>query len=410
MKRVLSTLLFIVIALSCFAQEMVVINGVVKDLDTKKRLENVNVTLSGHNVGTVTNADGVFSLKVNVNNISKGLLFSHLGYLNTLVSWEEIEKQHCEIIVWMNASSGSLQEVIVYGGEPQLLVKEAIRKIPENYADKSNLFSAFYRETIQKGRRYIGISEAVMDIYKTGYQKRSVNVDRAQILRGRRLMSQKPSDTLAVKVAGGPMSALFLDIAKNGDDLLDASTLYMYEFELEKPVSLDKRMQFVVSFRPAILQEYALYRGKLYIDQQGLFFTRAEFELDMSSKEKVVHSLLYKKPVGLRFNPREVSYLVTYKQQGDRTYLNYVRNVMRFKCDWKKRLFSSQFITTTEIVMVDRKEVEGSNISWRDSYKKQQVFYDIVDEYWVEDFWKDYNIIEPTESLEEAVKKLRKQK
>lgn len=410
MKRVLSTLLFIVIALSCFAQEMVVINGVVKDLDTKKRLENVNVTLSGHNVGTVTNADGVFSLKVNVNNISKGLLFSHLGYLNTLVSWEEIEKQHCEITVWMNASSGSLQEVIVYGGDPQLLVKEAIRKIPENYADKSNLFSAFYRETIQKGRRYIGISEAVMDIYKTGYQKRSVNVDRAQILRGRRLMSQKPSDTLAVKVAGGPMSALFLDIAKNGDDLLDASTLYMYEFELEKPVSLDKRMQFVVSFRPAILQEYALYRGKLYIDQQGLFFTRAEFELDMSSKEKVVHSLLYKKPVGLRFNPREVSYLVTYKQQGDRTYLNYVRNVMRFKCDWKKRLFSSQFITTTEIVMVDRKEVEGSNISWRDSYKKRQVFYDIVDEYWVEDFWKDYNIIEPTESLEEAVKKLRKQK
>lgn len=410
MKRVLSTLLFIVIALSCFAQEMVVINGVVKDLDTKKRLDNVNVTLSGHNVGTVTNADGVFSLKVNVNNISKGLLFSHLGYLNTLVSWEEIEKQHCEITVWMNASSGSLQEVIVYGGDPQLLVKEAIRKIPENYADKSNLFSAFYRETIQKGRRYIGISEAVMDIYKTGYQKRSVNVDRAQILRGRRLMSQKPSDTLAVKVAGGPMSALFLDIAKNGDDLLDASTLYMYEFELEKPVSLDKRMQFVVSFRPAILQEYALYRGKLYIDQQGLFFTRAEFELDMSSKEKVVHSLLYKKPVGLRFNPREVSYLVTYKQQGDRTYLNYVRNVMRFKCDWKKRLFSSQFITTTEIVMVDRKEVEGSNISWRDSYKKRQVFYDIVDEYWVEDFWKDYNIIEPTESLEEAVKKLRKQK
>lgn len=410
MKRVISTLLTIVIALSCFAQEMVVINGVVKDVDTKKRLENVSVTLSGHNVGTVSNADGVFSLKVNVDNISKGLLFSHLGYLNTLVSWEEIQKQQCEITVWMNTSSNSLQEVIVFGGDPETLVKEAIRKIPDNYANQANLFSAFYRETIQKGRRYIGISEAVMDIYKTSYMRRNVNVDRAQILRGRRLMSQKSSDTLAVKVAGGPMSALFLDIAKNGDDLLDPSTLYMYEFSMEKPVSLDKRMQFVVSFRPSILQEYALYRGKLYIDQQGLFFTRAEFELDMSSKEKVVSSLLYKKPVGLRFNPREVSYLVTYKQQGDRTYLNYVRNVMRFRCDWKRRLFSSQFTTTTEIVMVDREEVEGANISWRDSYKKRQVFYDIVDEYWVEDFWKDYNIIEPTESLEEAVKRLRKRK
>lgn len=33
----------------------------------------------------------------------------------------------------------------------------------------------------------------------------------------------------------------------------------------------------------------------------------------------------------------------------------------------------------------------------------------MVKEYWNEDYWKDYNIIEPTESLENAVKKLRKQ-
>ena len=40
---------------------------------------------------------------------------------------------------------------------------------------------------------------------------------------------------------------------------------------------------------------------------------------------------------------------------------------------------------------------------------EKQVFYDLVDEYWNEDFWKTYNIIEPTESLEHAVNKLKKQ-
>ena len=40
---------------------------------------------------------------------------------------------------------------------------------------------------------------------------------------------------------------------------------------------------------------------------------------------------------------------------------------------------------------------------------REEVVDDIVKEYWSEDFWKDYNIIEPTESLEDAVKKLRKQ-
>ena len=39
-----------------------------------------------------------------------------------------------------------------------------------------------------------------------------------------------------------------------------------------------------------------------------------------------------------------------------------------------------------------------------DVYKRQ-----LVDEYWNEDFWRNDNIIEPTESLENAVSKLRKQ-
>jgi len=38
------------------------------------------------------------------------------------------------------------------------------------------------------------------------------------------------------------------------------------------------------------------------------------------------------------------------------------------------------------------------------------VFDDVVEEYWNEDFWREYNIIEPTESLESAVRKLKKRK
>ena len=40
------------------------ITGVVKNKDNKRKLENVNVSVSGTNIGTVTNADGVFSLKI----------------------------------------------------------------------------------------------------------------------------------------------------------------------------------------------------------------------------------------------------------------------------------------------------------------------------------------------------------
>ena len=37
------------------------VTGVVKDKENKKKLENVNVSVPGTNIGTVTNSDGVFA-------------------------------------------------------------------------------------------------------------------------------------------------------------------------------------------------------------------------------------------------------------------------------------------------------------------------------------------------------------
>ena len=271
------------------------------------------------------------------------------------------------------------------------------------------MLTAFYRETVQKRRLYISVSEAVMDVYKTPYDKRDPELDKVQLQKGRRLLSQKGSDTLAVKVVGGPNLALYLDIVKNGDALLSMDNLNYYEFRMEEPVNLDNRMQYVISFRPRVSLMYALFIGKLYIDRERLTFTRADFSLDMANRVKAVEAILHKKPLGLRFRPQEVSYLVTYKQQDSKTYLNYIQNVIRFKCDWKKKLFSSSYTAYAEMVVTDRKEHEFSNISNKNAFKQKQIFYDLVDEYWNEDFWKSYNIIEPTESLEHAVDKLKKQ-
>lgn len=385
-----------------------IITGVVKNKDNRKKLENVNISVVGSNIGTVTNADGTFSLKVTEAEAFRGLEISHIGYLNTRLSLDEIGSGN-SLTVWMIPAPNLLNEIVVYGNNPRVIVEEAIKKIPSNYSASNNMLTAFYRETVQKRRRYISVSEAVMDVYKTDYSNRDVGGDKVQLLKSRRLMSQRQSDTLAVKVLGGPNLSLYLDIVKNGDALLSPENLNYYDFRMEDPVNLDNRMQYVISFRPRVSLMYALFIGKLYIDYERLSFTRAEFELDMANRVKAVEAILHKKPLGLRFRPQEVSYLVSYKQQGSRTYLNYIRNVIRFKCDWKKKLFSSTYTAFSEMVVTDRTENPATGISNKASFKQKQVFYDLVDEYWNEDFWKKYNIIEPTESLENAVDKLRKQ-
>ena len=222
-------------------------------------------------------------------------------------------------------------------------------------------------------------------------------------------MSQKQSDTLAIKMVGGPNLSIVLDIVKNSDALLDQQSMNYYTFVLEPSVLLDDRLQYVIRFEPCVILDYALFTGKLFIDQEKLSITRAEFSLDMSDKEKATSAILRKKPMGLRFRPQEVSFLVTYRERDGLTYLNYISNEIRFKCDWKKRLFSSTYTTRSEMVVVEQDENPSHVIAKRDAFGINQVFYDVVKEYWNEDFWKDYNIIEPTESLENAVKKLKKQ-
>lgn len=384
------------------------VTGIVKNKDNKRKLENVNVSVPGTNIGTVTNADGVFSLKIKDAEVVRGLEVSHIGYLNTQISLKE-NRDVADLIIWMLPAPNMLNEIVIFGNNARGLVEEAIKKIPANYAVDKNLLTAFYRETVQKRRRYISVSEAVIDVSKTAYSDREPSNDKVQLQKGRRLLSQKTGDTLAVKVVGGPNLSIYLDIVKNGDALLSMENLNYYDFRIEEPVNLDNRMQYVVSFRPRVSLMYALFYGKIYIDFEKLAFTRAEFSLDMQNRVKAVEAILHKKPLGLRFRPQEVSYLVTYKEKDGRTYLNYIRNEIRFKCDWKKRLFSSSYTAFSEMVVTDRKESNFAAIPSKKAFKEKQVFYDMVDEYWNEDFWKAYNIIEPTESLEHAVSKLKKQ-
>ena len=408
-KLIITTVVWL-LALTAWAQGGLLVTGIVKDKETRRALANVNIAVRGTNIGTVTNADGVFSLKVSKEELSGGVVVSHLGYQNVTVSAETLTDERRRPVVWLTPTTMTLDMLNVYGGSPLALVEQAIRRVSQNYASDTHLFSAFYRETIQKRNRYIGVSEAVADVYKTDYGMRDVSHDRVQILKGRRLESQKRSDTLAVKIAGGPNIPLYLDVAKNDAELLSLDMIHCYRFQMQFPVSIDDRMQYVVAFEPRIVLDEPLYYGLLYIDQQTLTISRAEFHLDLRDKEKAVRRILRKKPHGLRFKPVEVSYLVTYRYQDGRSYLNYLRNVMRFKCDWKKRLFSSTFTTTTEMVMVDRIDRPQERIRLKDAFGQRDVFYDVVDEYWNEDFWRDYNIIEPTESLESAVKKLKKQR
>lgn len=387
------------------AESYITVSGVVRDKTNRKRLEYVNISLPGSNVGTVTNAEGEFSLKIKETDRNKMADVSHVGYFNSKISLGENSSK--KQVIWMTPYVNLLNEITIHAPNPLYIVQEAIKKIPANYGNKSNLLTGFYREIAQKGRRYVNISEAVVDIYKTPYSE-ATERDRVQISKGRRLISQREKDTLAVKLLGGPVMAIYQDIVKNPDFLFDLESLAYYNFRMEESTSIGNRAQFVISFAPRVNLPYALCYGKLYIDKERLSFTRAEFNLSMNDKNKATRAILRKKPLGLRFKPIEVSYLVAYEDRDNTTYLKYLRNNIRFKCDWKRKLFSTNYTVLSETVITDVEENNVTPIPYKASFKMNQAFSDKVSDFANDNFWGAYNIIEPTESLEHAVSKLKK--
>ena len=185
--------------------------------------------------------------------------------------------------------------------------------------------------------------------------------------------------------------------------MLDKASLHYYKYKMENSVMINERLHYVISFEPQVVMPYALFYGNLYIDQETLAFSRAEFNLSMDDRNKVTQAILRKKPFRLHFKPEEVAYLVTYKQ------LNYVRNEVRFKCDYKRRLFSTNYTIISEMVVTDRQENNIAKIPAREAFSDRYSLLDKVSNFYDANFWEGYNIIEPTESLESAVNKLKKQ-
>ena len=388
------------------AQAQQVVSGVVKDRQTGDPLSRVSITAESSGVHTVTNDDGRFTLKVK--NAPKYIRLSHIGYKTRRQQLSGSQNEGLQIL--MTSHVVNLDEVVVSVNDPVEIVRAAMRRIPSNYPSQPELVRCFYREVTRRGSRHIAVAEAVMDMYKSSYVY-GPGSDAVGILKGRRLMSMKAKDTLGVKIQGGPVMPLMADVAKNPDYMLNEQDLSQCELHLEVPAKINDRLHYVVRVEPLGVTLLPLMGGLLYIDQESLTITRAELQLDVRDWRRASDYMLVRKPVGLRFRPKLLSMTIAYTTDGQGiTRMSYLRNEMRFNCDWKRRLFASTYTTVSEMVVTDRLAAgrDAKRPRGRSSFGLKDRFYDRVEYFEDSDFWTDYNIIEPTESLEHAIDRLKK--
>ncbi len=380
---------------------VITITGVLKDAKTGDKISYATISVPNTSIGTVSNSEGEFILKVNPSLKAEYFQVSHLSYATTQFNISEVDGT--EKIFYLDIQPVTLKELAI-PADPRSVVEMALAGIRQNYSEKAAMMTGFYRESIRQRRDYLSISEAVVDIYKAPYTNRQD--DQVKIFKGRKGSNVKKADTVMVQLQGGPNVTMLLDIVKNTDLSIALDNLDNYQFEFGSVATIDNKLHWVINFSPNVIKEDPLYFGKLYINQDNMAITRAEFSLDLNDTDKAASVFVQKKPFGLVFMPTSTSYLVTYKEQNGKYYLNYVRVDLKFKCDWKRRLFKNNYYVMSELAITDRVEENVTKFSNQEVFKQNMVFEEKVQNFADADFWGDNNIIEPETAIENAIKKI----
>jgi hypothetical protein len=385
-------------------QQVNIIRGRVVDAETNQPLVFAGIAVQGSNVSTVTNLDGEFTLKLPEGETGK-LEFSYVGYKNKEMALDEMKTNGQRNIIALETAMIPIKEVIVKPLVPEDIMEQVISRFDENYPLVANDMTGFYRETIRKNRSYISIGEAVVEVFKAPYQS-DLRFDAVRIYKGRKSNDVEKMDTVLFKLQGGPTTTLYLDVVKNPETFLTREALEQYDLELASIVVIDDRTNYVINFfqKPSITTP--LYQGRLFVDIETYAVAQAEFSFNLENKELAASMFIRKKPMGMQVTPELTSYMVRFREQNGKWYFTHSRAEVKFKVDWKKKLFNTNYTTMSELAITDRTEEDVIKFSNKERMKPSDFFTEEVAAFADPDFWGDYNVIEPDQSIEAAIRKL----
>lgn len=380
---------------------MILFQGRVMAFDEKDPLPYASISVLRENIGTISNTDGDFELKLPGSMINDTVIVSCMGYRQFRVPVREITGE--PVTVYLPPASIQLQEVIVIYISPEEILRRMEEKISINYAEKPQIMTSFYREVLKQDRNYIDVAEAVMDIRKASYNNLSAE-DKVKFIKGRKSMNVKPFQFVDFKIQGGPYYITKLDVIKTLDSFLDPQYIQYYKYTLEEIIEQDNRPTYVISFKPRGKEENIHYQGRLYVDMSSFALVKAEFEMNRAGLKYAQQSLIQKKPKGFYVRPVEVQYRVSYRRSETKWHLSNAQASIEFRVRSKKDKINSLFHSISELLVTDFKPDDGTRFKRNELFGSKDIFTEMIrnDD---DQFWGDYNIIKPSQDLRKALEK-----
>ncbi len=412
----LFSILFFLFNLPLFAQNSI-IEGILKDKETKEILPFCNVYLKTTQLGTVSNSEGQFRLLIPQKHKNDTLFISYISYKTKKIAVSELltnsNSQKKKVVIFLETDQTNLNEIVIQDYTADFVIQQAIENISKNHYTESHKTTGFYRvvsqkETendIQQEKKYVHLSEAVFDLHlsKTDNPNQQFRLEKMRAIK-----DEKASKGIDLGLK--PQAIFEMDIVNciKGFDLLNKRGLRLHNFEIQECNMVDGDVAFKVTFDQRNVKKSG-YKGYVLIDKETYAFLYFDFGLSPKGikyhKYGDVATRALMKLLDIHIELLDDKYQIQYKKVGDKYYLNNasVNAIMNFSST--RQNFNFELDTrvdylTTNIDTTNKTPFENDETLGKEKLiEHQNSIYD-------KDFWKNYTIVLPSNDFVEIAKVL----
>ena len=372
-----------------------------KIVDDKKEnpVKYASVSLVNKPIGTISNVDGNFLLKIHPDFIRDTIIISCMGYAQMMMPAYKILD---EDVIMMRPVSIRIKEVKVTSSTPERLLNHIRENLSLNYSNDSKLMTGFYRETIQQDDNYINVSEAVIEILKAPYSN-SVRNDLVRVIKGRRSPDVKTFQWLNFKLQGGPFTITKLDIVKTIESFIDEEYQSSYEYNISRVIWYNENPVYILEFKPVAEFNDLGFVGEIYVHRETFAIVHVNFRYNKIGLKNAESAMIKRKPKGVKAKPTYTNYEVNYQQYLDKWHLANVKASVKFKVRSRNDKINSEYHSVSDLLITDIQNTELKKFDRDESFTQRDIFVEMISNY-DPDFWENYNIIKPDEDLQNAFK------
>lgn len=358
-----------------------------------------SVSIQKKPIGTISNTDGEFLLKVHPSYIRDTIIISCMGYEQKLLPANQLLDEDLFIL---EPASIKIKEVKVTAVTPEKLLRNMRENYSKNYTPSTKLMTAFYRETVKQDKNYISVSEAVMEVLKAPYIG-TTRGDLVRLLKGRKSRDVQPFKWLNFKLMGGPFTITELDAVKTVETFINPEYEYAYSYQISDVIRYENQPVYVVKFEPKTNDFYPPFEGEMYVHRETFALVHASYHLNKIGLKQAEEVMIKKKPRKVKARPTYVYYQVNYRQYQGKWHLASAKASVKFKVRSKRDKLNSTFHSVSDLLITNIEPTDLKRFNKDERFNRNDIFVEVLGTY-DQKFWENYNIIKPNESLRNAFK------